>query len=113
MTISTTDADIQKADMLKVSAARTHAQSLVYQSTGSKLLDSLYYHNTLSTTTALFREDAANGLGLQHLEIPSLQSTPLRKACTVKEAVQETARDQAVARLANILKQDRNKIAKG
>ena len=75
MTIFPLDANRQNVDMLQRGQAPANAQNPVYRSTGSKLLDSLKHHNTVSTATVLFGVDTANGLGLQHLEIPALNST--------------------------------------
>lgn len=92
----------------------------VYQSTGSKLLDSLSHHNPSRQTTVLFGEDSSCGLGLHHLEIPVLGSSgpatqPINVANTVRKIAnrkraESTAREQAVSRIANILKKDREMI---
>ena len=81
MTISSIDANIQKVDMLQIGAAQANNQHATYRSTGSKLLDSLKHQNTINTTTALFCVDAANGLGLHHIEIPALNRAPASQAC--------------------------------
>lgn len=94
----------------------------VYQSTGSKLLDSLNQCHSLDETSIVFGADHACGLGLHHMEIPVLGSdaetdtwidarTDARiDAIATKKQAEDTARQQAVSRLSSIVKQDRSSM---
>jgi len=90
-----------------------------HQSTGSGLLDSLSRGTDAKANVALLKDSRNNRLGLSQLEIPVLNSTPvtemrvIRKASSAPEKAADPtlSKNQAVSRVASIIKADRAAIA--
>ncbi|MGD1900575.1 MAG: hypothetical protein ACFB16_27010 [Phormidesmis sp.] len=84
-----------------------NAEEPISVNTGSKLLDALNNSEAIAgNATTLFNSNNASNLGLQNIELPTLKSTPLSEI-----KVRGTAREQAVSRMARVLRADRNMTA--
>ncbi len=107
------------------------------QSTGSELLDALHNAETALKTTAILSRATDKSLGLQHIEIPALKSTPIKLEQTARtigledtslgeprfldpgtnpktreKMTREGSRAQAIARLSAIINAERIKTGR-